>query len=209
MENTSNHNNSYDWIHLGKTLRFYRYPPRIPSDEIIETFRGNLKDIIQPKLKEAVKRCDELKTVKDKKLEVISTKTKTGSFDRYFWALFISHEFSEYFVIQKWIRYWLRLLYKVFPQSLPPQATSRNSIDEWAIQQARNTPIENFFEGRLRRSGSRLLGLCPFHEERTPSFFIFPDSHFHCYGCQAHGDVIDFVMKTKGISFIEAVRYLP
>jgi len=209
MENTSNHNNSYDWIHLGKTLRFYRYPSRIPSDEIIETFKDNLKDIIQPKLKEALKRRKELKVVRDRKLKVVRAKTERDSIDEYFWSLLIFHEFSEAYVIEKWIDYWLNLWYKVSPQSLPQRfIKNSNTFDEWTIQQARNVPIEKFYEGRLRRSGARLSGLCPFHEERTPSFFIFSDNHFHCYGCQAHGDVIDFVMKTKGISFTEAVRYL-
>lgn len=198
----------YDWIHLGRTLRFYRYAPQIPSDEIIDTFKDSLKDIIQSKLAEALKRCEELKTVKDNKLKVISTKTKAGSIDRYFWSSFIFHEFSEYFVIQKWVQYWLNLWYKVSPQSLPLRTADLNPIDEWTIQQARNVAIEKFYEGRLRQSGSRLVGLCPFHKERTPSFFIFPDNHFHCYGCQAHGDAIDFVIKTKGINFTEAVRYL-
>lgn len=198
-----------DWIQYGRTLKFYRYPQQIPSDEIINTFEDGLKDIIQSKLEEALIRCEELKTVRDRKLEIVSTRTETGSFDRYFWSSFIFHEFSEYFVIQKWVKYWLNLWYKVSPQSLPPQVKNWDSIDEWKIQQARNVPIENFYESRLRRSGSRLVGLCPFHKERTPSFFIFPDNHFHCYGCQVHGDVIDFVMKTKELGFVEVVRYLP
>lgn len=198
----------YDWIHLGRTLRFYRYAPQIPSDEIIDTFKESLKDIIQSKLEGALKRCKELKTIRDRRLEIVSKRTKADSFDRYFWSSIVFHEFSEYFVIQKWLRYWLNLWYKVSPQSLPPQVKNWDSIDEWKIQQARNVPIENFYEGRLRRSGLRLVGLCPFHKERTPSFFIFPDNHFHCYGCQAHGDVIDFVMRARGLNFIEAMKYL-
>ena len=50
-------------------------------------------------------------------------------------------------------------------------------------------------------------GLCPFHEEKTPSFYIYPD-HFHCFGCHEHGDVIHFVMKHLRMEFIDALKWL-
>lgn len=43
----------------------------------------------------------------------------------------------------------------------------------------------------LRGAGGNLVGLCPLHDEKTPSFKVYPDGHFHCYGCGAHGDVLD------------------
>ncbi|HEY4349349.1 MAG TPA: DNA primase [Gaiellaceae bacterium] len=61
----------------------------------------------------------------------------------------------------------------------------------------------------LRKSGARLIGLCPFHEERTPSFSINPvEKVYHCKGCQAGGDMIGFVRETQGLSFVEAVEWL-
>jgi hypothetical protein len=57
---------------------------------------------------------------------------------------------------------------------------------------------------KLQRSGSRWRGLCPFHAEDTPSFTVFDDGHFHCFGCAAHGSVIDYVMQSEGIDFREA-----
>ena len=57
----------------------------------------------------------------------------------------------------------------------------------------------------LRRRGNNLLGLCPFHKEKTPSFSVNEEKGFyHCFGCQAHGDAIEFVMKTESLSFPEA-----
>ncbi len=51
--------------------------------------------------------------------------------------------------------------------------------------------------------------LCPFHDERTPSFILNQKKQtFHCFGCGAHGDAITFVMKLKGLSFKEALIYL-
>lgn len=60
---------------------------------------------------------------------------------------------------------------------------------------------------RLARSGRELKGCCPFHNEKTPSFYVY-DDHFHCFGCGAHGDAIGFVMRSEGASFMEAVERL-
>ncbi len=60
----------------------------------------------------------------------------------------------------------------------------------------------------LRKSGQgRLIGLCPFHRERTPSFVVYAD-HWHCYGCGESGDVIAFLRRIQCVSYIEAVKYL-
>ena len=60
---------------------------------------------------------------------------------------------------------------------------------------------------RLIRSGPHWKACCPFHEEKTPSFYVYED-HFHCYGCGAHGDAISFVMQSQGAGFSEAVEVL-
>lgn len=62
---------------------------------------------------------------------------------------------------------------------------------------------------RLKKSGQNYLGLCPFHEEKTPSFTVSAEKQFyHCFGCGAHGDVFTWLMQTEGLSFIDAVRQL-
>jgi len=61
----------------------------------------------------------------------------------------------------------------------------------------------------LRGQGRRLTGRCPFHEDRTPSLCVYPETEsFHCFGCGASGDVIDFVRRTEDLGFREAVRRL-
>ena len=61
----------------------------------------------------------------------------------------------------------------------------------------------------LKRAGRELTGLCPFHNEKTPSFTVSEEKgFFHCFGCGAHGDVIGFVMRQEGLSFPEAVERL-
>jgi DNA primase len=60
-----------------------------------------------------------------------------------------------------------------------------------------------------RRSGAEYAGLCPFHNEKTPSFTVNDKKgFFHCFGCGAHGDAVGFVMKTEGLSFLESVEKL-
>lgn len=61
----------------------------------------------------------------------------------------------------------------------------------------------------LKRRGRSFVGLCPFHQEKTPSFHVNPDrGFFHCFGCKESGSVIDFLMKQDGYTFPEAVRAL-
>jgi len=60
----------------------------------------------------------------------------------------------------------------------------------------------------LRKAGRQYIGLCPFHQEKTPSFYVHPDRGFHCWGCGAKGDVIRFVREIEGISFREAIDRL-
>jgi DNA primase len=61
---------------------------------------------------------------------------------------------------------------------------------------------------RLARSGRQWKGCCPFHGEKTPSFYVYEDGHYHCFGCGAHGDAIGFVMQSEGAGFMEAVERL-
>ena len=80
-----------------------------------------------------------------------------------------------------------------------------NFLDELRLR----TPIATVIgrKVRLARSGRNLKGNCPFHGEKTPSFYVY-DDHFHCFGCGAHGDAIGFVMQSQGLGFMEAVEAL-
>ena len=86
-------------------------------------------------------------------------------------------------------------------------AFSRNFIEE--LKKRNN--IEEVV-GRvvtLKRSGANLAGKCPFHSERTPSFYVFPaTSSYYCFGCGAGGDVVTFVMQTENLDYREAVEQL-
>lgn len=59
----------------------------------------------------------------------------------------------------------------------------------------------------LKRRGKTLVGLCPFHNEKTPSFTVYPESRsFYCFGCGAGGDVISFIRRMENLDYIEAVK---
>ena len=90
--------------------------------------------------------------------------------------------------------------------------SSRGQIPESFIQEVLTRVDIAEVVGRhveLRKGGANLLGLCPFHGEKSPSFTVSPSKQFfHCFGCGAHGDAIRFLMDHTGIGFIDAVRDL-
>lgn len=62
---------------------------------------------------------------------------------------------------------------------------------------------------KLERSGSNYVGLCPFHSEKSPSFTVSPDkSFYHCFGCKASGDGINFIMEMENLNFPETIKLL-
>jgi hypothetical protein len=60
----------------------------------------------------------------------------------------------------------------------------------------------------LRRKGNAWVGLCPLHDEKTPSFYVYPSNRFKCYGCGEGGDAVDLTQDIYGCSFPEALRRL-
>lgn len=85
-----------------------------------------------------------------------------------------------------------------FPAAFLDELVARNPIEDVVGQYV-----------SLKRSGSNLFGLCPFHGEKTPSFSVAPDKGmFYCFGCHKGGGVIHFMMEIEGLSYPDAVRAL-
>ena len=85
-----------------------------------------------------------------------------------------------------------------FPQAFIDELIARNPIEDVVGQYV-----------TLKRSGSNLFGLCPFHGEKTPSFSVAPDKGiYYCFGCHKGGGVINFQMEIEGLSYPDAVRAL-
>ena len=86
----------------------------------------------------------------------------------------------------------------LIPQEYIQEVVARNDITEVVGQYV-----------KLRRRGRTYTGLCPFHNEKTPSFTVYPDTQsFYCFGCGAAGDTIGFVRKISNLSYVEAVKQL-
>lgn len=83
-------------------------------------------------------------------------------------------------------------------------------IPNSVIEQARDVSLREVIGSdiALKRVGRYWQGLCPFHQERTPSFYVIDDDHYHCFGCGAHGDAIGYLMRTRGLDFQSAVAQL-
>lgn len=83
--------------------------------------------------------------------------------------------------------------------------------DEWLDELRSRADLVSIVSEQvaLRRSGRRFVGLCPFHQEKTASFHVDPElGLYHCFGCNAGGNVIGYVMAMERMEFNEAVRYL-
>ena len=84
---------------------------------------------------------------------------------------------------------------------------SRDVIDEIVYRNDIEQVIGSYVT--LKRAGSNLNGLCPFHSEKTPSFTVFPATKsFYCFGCGAGGDVITFIMKEENLDYVGALEHL-
>ena len=85
-----------------------------------------------------------------------------------------------------------------FPAPFLDELEARNPIEDVVGQYV-----------QLKRQGSNLFGLCPFHGEKTPSFSVAPDKGiFYCFGCHKGGGVIQFIMEIENLSYPDAVRFL-
>ena len=86
----------------------------------------------------------------------------------------------------------------MIPQEYIQEVVRRNDIEDLIGQYV-----------SLRRRGRTLVGLCPFHNEKSPSFTVYPDTQsFYCFGCGAGGDAITFVRKINNLGYVEAVKQL-
>ena len=86
-----------------------------------------------------------------------------------------------------------------FPDSFLQDLIDRNEIED----------VVSGYVRLAKRTGANVFGLCPFHNEKTPSFSVSPDKRiFHCFGCGKGGNVVNFIMEIENLSYPDAVRFL-
>ncbi len=93
-----------------------------------------------------------------------------------------------------------------------PTKPGSSHVDADDIRHAKDRSIVELADRlipSLKKCGRLYRALCPFHDESTSSFYLYPTTnHYHCFGCGAHGDVISLVQKLHGHTFVEAVKNL-
>jgi hypothetical protein len=177
--------------------------PRFKESELLEIFPEGI-EIIPEKIKEWELEILELSNQIKERLKFIEDNYQ----DEYFrWAwreLLKLSEGNELLKMESHIARLKRLLSVKEGRPLP-----KGWITVEEIQQALAVPIETLIDQPLRKGGKTIIGLCPFHKERRPSFYIYTETNTcWCFGCCQGGDAIKFVRLLYNYDFKQAVRYL-
>lgn len=187
-------------------------PPKVDEAEVSE-FADGLVITAQQKMTELLDRHDFLEQRRSNNVGVIqrvSDQKNWDEFTEYFYTYLENTHYTEVLYVHRWLKYWKKI-YELAAKTQfePVYFEKKDEITDEDVAKAKEYPIQELFDGNLRHSFGKLTGLCPFHEDSTPSFTIFEnDNHFYCFGCNAWGDAIDFYMKTNHVSMIEAVKAL-
>lgn len=178
--------------------------PRYTDKELLTIF-PEAKRIIPFKIREWKQEQSRVIEVIKAKLRIVHKKSTKEN--RWFWKEVIKQLDGQKLVE---INKHLSRLYRqrFIAENRKPKG---DRLSEEQIQQALSVPLVDVAMRsiKLRRAGRTFMGLCPFHNERRPSFHIYPQkNNFYCYGCNKGGNVINFIRETQGLSFRESVNYL-
>lgn len=173
------------------------------SDKELVTIFPEAKEIIPDKLAELEsQRCELSEIIKT---DLATINSYTDEMSRWFWWQWLKLNEGEDLILV------YRKMDRLRRQLRAAQGLSvrTGALTDDLIQLARAVLIEDVLNQEFRRRGSTLIGLCPFHDERTPSFHIYPnENRGWCFGCNQGGNVIDIVMKLRDCDFKEAVLQL-
>lgn len=191
---------------------FYDYANRIKKEwqksisrysekELMEIF-PEAKEVVPPKIKEYEKERGVLLSLLKNKLTEI--KNISDPFSKFFWREWVKiNEGQELLETDKNIARLKRLL------SVGQNKHIRGQLTKDQIERALAHPIEHLMEQETRNTGKNLISRCPFHQDKNPSFYIYPETNsFYCFGCNKGGNVINFTEIKYGYSFKQAVEYL-
>jgi hypothetical protein len=202
---TSDKDFDLDYVRYTEELerKWQKSLPRINETELLVEI-PNGKQLIQNKISEWQQKRYEIK--QNIRTKLISIRDLSNQLAKDFFRLWLQANEGEQLINADRHIARLKFLLSTFGNK-----SNRVKDFELAKQQALDTPIETIAEPhtRLRKVGNKLAGLCPLHEDKRPSFYIYPDTNtFHCFGCQANGDVITLVQLLNNLSFKEALNLL-
>jgi hypothetical protein len=179
-------------------------PPKFSDKELLVMF-PEAEDIILPKIKDFQK----LSKQQEKTIKELLNKIyllEADSFSEWFAEELIKMLFLP--KLNECNRHIARL-----NRLLSLLKSNNNAVINFQadIERARNYPIYELARGKLelRQIGKNHISLCPFHNEKHASFYLYTETNtFHCFGCQENGDVIKLTMALHGINFKEAIAIL-
>ena len=182
---------------------------KFTSRELLKIFPA-MKEIIPEKIKELEEERKEFVKIIRENLRFIKEQI-IDEFSKYFWREWIKYsQVSLVADIDKQLSRFHQLQ-NIFQKKSDCKKSKFNVSDE-DVRRAREISIVDIalpYVEHVRKIGENYIGLCPFHKENNPSFYIYSASnHYYCYGCGAHGDLINLIMELRGFSFVEAVRFL-
>ena len=202
-----------DHIKKTSTYHWLVFPPKLDKETILDYLNGQegLKTC-DDKLGELLKRQELVKTTFKNNvshIKAIAQQENWNEISSYFWLYYESARATELSYIKRWIYYWLKIVDVIrADMHKKPIFNKKNGITDMDIDRAKEYPITELYNGTLKQNYNRHVGLCPFHKENTPSFTIFENNRYFCFGCGAKGSSIDFVMQTQGLNFVDAVKEL-
>jgi hypothetical protein len=175
--------------------------PKFTNKELLEIF-PEAKGVIPEKIAEWEEKVKALFEVVKKKLTII--KLKSAPENQWFWRELVKlidgtrlleaegqiNRLKGFLLVSKGYK-------------------AKGWVDKSTIQQVLAVSFETLLNQPLRRSGKTFTGLCPLHNEKHPSFCVYPETNsFYCYGCNQGGDVIKFTRLLYGFNFKQAVEFL-
>jgi len=177
---------------------------KLTQAEVLETFATDAKQIIPALIGELTSRRRMLVTRIGDAVALIHVESEDEAF-RYYWTLWLAlNEGEELQALDANLARHHRMLSAITGKPVPAGRLTDSSIET-----ARDYPIQDLFDVNFRRSGNRLVGLCPFHAEKSPSFYVFlSQNRAHCFGCQKSVDSISAYMELNGCDFKAAVLAL-
>jgi len=174
--------------------------PALSDKELFEIF-PQAKQIVPALIKEIGQQKDSLLDTIISLNASVNAESEDESY-RYFWkSWLITPVRDELKLVDQKLTRLRRLLRVIEGRPLP-----KGALEPSLILAAKQVPLETLFEQGFKRTGQMMVGLCPFQEERTPSFYIYTNTNrCWCFGCNQGGNTVDTYMKLHDCNFKEAV----
>ena len=181
----------------------FEYKPNLPEKhEWLEIF-PEARSYVEKKLTYYRALRGWIEKQKDEILELLAMRNLTEDEEAFY--LFLIKVYIGFPLI--WVNEEIRRLERYLPGKEKNKASNK-FIDVEEVKKRVDIVevVSDYIE--LKRTGKVYMGRCPFHDDRKPSFAVYPDGFYKCFGCGASGDVIDFIMQIRNCDFKEALEVL-